>query len=230
MTLITSLFAKEITLGTSDAPPYMIKSDNSGIDIEITKTVLESMGYNVKVKYYSLGRAKQELEEKNIDAMVPLFAAADSEKIIVSNPHVMYRPTAFSLTKRELDIKEIKDLGKYNVMTFQGAKGYFGDDFLKYVSNSAHYKEYFDMTRLAKILYRNRTEVVILDYNIFFYYYKKIKDKEKYKKIVVHDIFEKVPAVVGFHNKKLRDDFNKELKIFYQTGKQRKVIQKYIRD
>ncbi len=222
-------FADNITLGTSNAPPYMIKESNSGIDIEIAKTVLEKLGHRVTIKYFSLDRAKIELEEKKIDAMVPLFSSAGSEKVYVSNPHVLYRPTAFSLKGKKLEVNTLQDLKKYRLMTFQGAKGYFGPEFKEVANQAKSYKEHFDMTKLVMLLYRQRTDIVLLDYNIFHYYLKDINFTKKLEILKTHQILPKVPAVVGFNNKKLRDQFNEELKKLYDDGTQRSIINKYIK-
>jgi len=229
LSFASATLADTITLGTSDAPPYMIKKDNSGIDIEITKTVLERMGHKVKVKYFSLARAQKELEDGRIDAMVPLFSSAQSSSIHVSQPHVMYRPTAFTLKGRNLQLNVLSDLGKYKLMTFQGATGYFGEVFKEATQVSPHYKEFYDMTKLVKLLYRKHTDVVVLDYNIFHYYLRDINFTRKYEMLKAHSIFPKVPAVVGFHNKQLRDQFNTELSKLYKDGSQKKIVQKYIK-
>lgn len=221
--------ADTIILGTSDAPPYMIKRENRGIDIEITKTVLERLGHKVKVKYYSLARAQKELELGKIDAMVPLFKSASNERLYVSEPHVMYRPTAFSLKGKKLQLNVLEDLSKYKVMTFQGATGYFGPVFKKASEESPYYKEYYDMTKLVKLLYRRHTDVVVLDYNIFHFYLRDINFTKKYEMLEMHEIFPRVPAVVGFNNQDLRDKFNKELKKLYQDGSQKKIVEKYIK-
>lgn len=221
--------AKTIILGTSDGPPYMIKKSDSGIDIDIAKSVLERMGHKVEVKYYSLARAQKELENGNIDAMVPLFKSATKEGLYVSDPHVMYRPTAFSLKGKKLQINVLSDLSKYKLITFQGATGYFGPVFKKAADKALQYKEYYDMTKLVKLLYRRHTDVVILDYNIFHYYLRDIKFTKKYEMLKVHEVFPRVPAVVGFNKKELRDQFNSELKSFYEDGSQKKIVEKYIK-
>lgn len=221
--------AEDIILGTSNAPPYMIQESHRGIDIDIAKKVLERLGHNVSIKYYSLSRAKYELEMGRLDAMVPLFKSAGSERIFVSNPHVMYRPTAFSLKSNKVRVSSIKDLSKYKIMTFQGAVGYFGYEFLQVSKTALAYKEYFDMSKLVKMLFLNRADVMVLDYNIFHYYRRKLKLPNRSEPVVTHAIFPKVPAVVGFKNQKLRDSFNLELVKFYRDGSQEKIIQKYIK-
>jgi len=225
----SSSLSSEIVIGTSNAPPYMIKDSDSGIDIEITKTVLENMNYNVKLSYFSLTRALKQLKKKKVDVIVPIFTSVKDEGVYTSKPHVMYRPTAFSLKSMNLKIDNISDLGNYSIITFQGAKGYFGQKFIDAAERSPRYIEHFDMTKLVRMLISKRIDVVVLDYNIFKYYLKQMNFSSDKQKVKEHKIIPMVPAVVGFKNKQLRDHFNLELEKLYKSGEQKKIVEKYIK-
>jgi len=231
-------FAKTLILATSDAPPYMIKATDSGLDIEIPRTALKRVGYDLIVQYMPLARALIQVQTKEADLTAPMFQG-NIQGLYLSEPHVMYRPAAFSLRKNKLKINSIKDIGNYEIITFQGATSYFGPIFLEASEMSPSYNEHFDMTTLIKLLYAGRTDLVVLDYNIFYYFRNQThreppsirmnSEIDAFQPITFHDVFLPVPAVVAFHDKTLRDLFNKGLKAIRADGTHAKIIEKYIK-
>lgn len=214
-----------LIMGTSDAPPYMIQATNSGLDVDIPRAALARLGYDLKIRYMPLARAEQELRSQRIDLMAPLFVG-DKPGIYSSQPHVMYRPTAFSLRERGVAVSSLLDLGDYRMMTFQGATGYFGAEFIEASQRSPAYSEIHNMNKLAQLLFVGRTDLVVLDYNIF-YYLTREWDDVWLKQLAVHDIFPRVPAVVGFHRSKLRDAFNHALQAMRDDGSYAAILERY---
>lgn len=215
-----------LVMGTSNGPPYMDSATDSGLDIDIPRAVLERMGYQVEVRYMSLARAQAQLRAKKIDYTAPLFIG-DKPGIHSSDPHVYYRPTAFSLQENQLQVSSLSDLGKYTMITFQGAGGYFGDVFIEASQRSPRYSEIHDMTLLPKMLYAKRSELVVLDYYIFHYQLSEMGGVDWKATLAVHDVFPRVPAVVGFHDPGLRDAFNRELKAFHKDGVYQAILDRY---
>lgn len=218
-----------IIMGTSHGPPYMDRATNSGLDIDIPRAVLERLGYTVEIRYMSLARAQAQLRAKRIDFTAPLFLG-DKLGIYSSEPHIYYRPTVFSLKQRQLKINNIEDISNYSITTFQGAGGYFGNTFIKASQKSPRYSELHDMTVLPKILYATRTDLVVLDYYIFHHQLRHMGKVDWKSTLATHDIFPRVPAVVGFHNPRLRDIFNTELASFKTAGGYAKILERYTPD
>jgi polar amino acid transport system substrate-binding protein len=217
---------RTLIMGTSNAPPYMIRETNSGLDIDIPRAALERVGYTIHVRYMSLARATMEVRSKRIDLMAPLFSG-DLDGIYSSKPHVMYWPTAFSLGENNVQLGSIRELANYSIMTFQGATGYFGSDFIEASKKSAQYMEIHNMMNLARLLYAGRTDTVVLDYHIFHYLKKQLSTKLQNKALTTHNIFPQVPAIVAFHDKALRDQFNKGLEEIKADGTYEKILQRY---
>ena len=231
-------FAKTLTLATSDGPPYMIKETDSGLDIEIPREALKRAGVDLSVQYMALNRAQIQVQMKAADLMAPFFQQ-NTPGLYISEPYVMYRPAAFSLSKNELNINTLQDLGNYEIITFQGARGYFGPTFMAATRKSPSYIEHHDMTVLITLLSTGRTDVVVLDYNIFHYFLNQAHSKassgnalyrhDVSQPITFHDIFPQVPAVAAFHDQTHRDLFNKGLKAIKADGTHAKIIGKYIK-
>lgn len=218
---------KEVLILTDDGPPHMIKQTDGGIDLDITREVLQSIGHSVAVFYTPLSRAKKSVEGKLADVTVPTFFQQDSDNFYLSNPVVHYRPTLFSMSTKAVDMKNLAELKGLRLMTFQGAKGYFNQDFLNLTMNNK-YREMHDMSVLPELLYKDRTDLVVLDYYIFYYFALERIDNFSPTLFNHQPLMAEVPAYAGFHSKQLRDEFNKALAIYLRDGKDKAVIRKYL--
>ncbi|MCJ8318554.1 MAG: transporter substrate-binding domain-containing protein [Colwellia sp.] len=232
ITLPTPSKATELLMLTDDGPPHMIAATNSGIDIDITREVLESMGHTIKIKFAPLKRTMKQVINQKADLFLPTFFQNDTPNIFISAAIISYRPVVFSLKKNNFTLKNIKDLSGKKLVTFQGAAGYFGDEFVK-VSKHKNYRELHDMSKFPEMLMKQRCDVVVLDYYIFYYYLKEYIKQNPATEFTVKDVdeflfFPEVEAHVGFNDKKLRNRFNEQLKIYKKQGKDTAVINKYL--
>lgn len=220
---------KEILILTDDGPPHMIKRTNGGIDLDITSEVLEMLGYKVAVFYTPLSRAKKSVESNLADVTVPTFFQQDSQNFYLSDPVVYYRPTLFSLTSKAIDKSNFNQLKGLRLMTFQGAKGYFNQDFINLTKRN-NYREMHDMSVLPELLFKDRADVVVLDYYIFYYFAMERIEHFSPDLFTHQPLMSQVPAYAGFHSKELRDRFNVALAEYLKKGRDEQVIKKYLGD
>jgi ABC-type amino acid transport substrate-binding protein len=210
----------------------MIAATKNGIDVDITREVLQELGYKVNIEFAPLKRSMRQVIEKKADLFLPSFFQNDSKEFFLSIPFIRYRPTAFSLKNHNFIFKKIEDLTGKQLITFQGATGYFGDEFVK-ISKLKSYRELHDMSKLPEMLIKKRCEVVVLDYYIFHYFlkeYLKLNPNESFavQELEEFRIFPEVNAHVVFHDKRLRNKFNKQLKLYKKNKRHEAVITKYI--
>ena len=232
--IILSLFfifasvSKALNLVTSEGPPHTINHQfYSGIDLDVTKAVLRQLGYSVNLHFVALGRAEKLVRSGQYDLMAPIFFAKDNDNFYISDPIVTYKPMVFSLSERNLSPESISDLAKYSVITFQGAPGYFGDEF-KTMSEQARYKELADMSVIPEMLAKSRYDFAVLDQYIFYYFYR-LNDKQRPIDIFQHHyLIPPVTASVAFKDKMLRDRFNYELKKFKEGEGYAKIVEAYL--
>lgn len=218
--------ADALTIVSDDGPPHMFKDNDQGIDLDITREVLESLGHSVRFKYAPLDRANLLVERGQADAMVPVFYQKDRQNFYSSTPGIDYRPTVFTLKEDKQQLDTLLDLNPLSIATFQGATGYFGPDFVTISKEARVYKEFFDMARLPKLLYKKRFKAVVLDYYIFHYYRQTHGiDKALFKE---HALIPSVHASVAFHSKRLRDSFNQALEGYIHKGKKQAVVRRYL--
>lgn len=146
----------------------------------------------------------------------------------------------FSLKKSALVINNFSDLKDLSIISFQGAIGYFGEEF-KRVTEQTSYTELHNMSKLPELLLMERFDIVVLDYYIFYYFLKMYQEQsslagkelfpliDNYSSLIQrHDIIPQVNAYVGFNNKQLRNQFNLQLKKFIADNRHNKIIEKYI--
>ncbi len=88
------------------------------------------------------------------------------------------------------------------------------------------------MAKFPGLLLKQRYEVVVLDYYIFYYFLKKQLQENTvkyiYQEIASSPLLPEVKAYAGFNDKKLRDAFNKQLSIFKKANKDQTIIESYI--
>ena len=222
----SNVYAQEtLNIMTEDGPPHMIQASDSGIDLDITSEVLESLGYNTRMHYAPLTRAKFQVTQGKADVTVPTFYAKDSDGFYLSKPVIDYRPTVFTLAS--YPFKNLSDIKGLRVRSFQGATGYFGPEFVN-MTQKNRYVEVPNMETLVRMLVSGRVDVVVLDYYIFYYYLTNIGVDEGETPILEHNLIPAIKASVGFSSKALRDKFDQAFQVFQQQDKISKIIERYI--
>lgn len=223
--------ANRLILATDDGPPHMIKEIDGGIDIDIVKQVLNLIGYEIDTIYVPLKRAKLMVSESKADVFLPTFFQADDKNIYLSDPIISYKPMVFSLKSNNIPYKSISDLKNLSIVTFQGASGYFGEEFSK-LSQKSDYQELHNMAKFPELLLKKRYDVVVLDFYIFYYFLKKQLETNRaqyaYKEIASYPLLPEVKAYAGFNDKALRDKFNLQLSVFQQAENDQRIIEYYI--
>ena len=222
-----AICTETLSMATSNGPPYMIQSSGSGLDIDIPREALRRAGYELTIRYMPLARARVEVQSRRIDLTAPFFTEG-AEGLYLSEPHVMYRPTAFSLASRNLKVNTLQDLKGLRVQTFQGASSYFGQEYVEMTALSLTYEERPDMSRLVLALASGRTDIVVLDYNIFSYFWNRAIGENQKAQLRTHPIFPPVAAVVAFNNAEIRDKYNNGLRAMIRDGTHLKLTNRHI--
>ncbi|MBU2970451.1 transporter substrate-binding domain-containing protein [Pseudoalteromonas sp. C2R02] len=222
-------FAKNETLviASSEGPPHMVRGSFHGIDLDIIQAILFKLGYSVKFEFPGLARGKHLVISHKYDAIAPIFWQQDEKGFYTSDPIVQYKPMVFSLKRNKLNPTSLRDLKGASIATFQGAPGYFGPEFTL-LANTPKYQEMVDMSVLSDLLVKDRFDYVVLDKYIFYYYFRLKNHNRDTSIFTEHNLIPQVPASIGFHDKNLRENFNKELSFFYHSKAYFKIIERYI--
>ena len=216
--------ALDLTVVSDHAPPHIIEPTRNGIDVDITLAILQKIGHSSSLRFMPLKRGRLEVLKKNADLFLPTFYESDSKGLFISDAIIEYRPTFFTRSNEKVAIKSIADLANKRIVTFQGASQYFGDEFLAMTKRNKNYREVSSMSVLPLLLMKERYDVVLLDYYIFYYFLK----AHRLSDVQEHVIFDSVDAHVGFNDVDLRNNFNDALNTFKHSEEYRLIIRKYL--
>lgn len=230
--------AKEINIGIgSTLAPYVLSSHDEGIEVDIIREALKAKGYTANFKYLPNLRIPMLLGNRKLDA-ASINAAYKIENDIgsalyASDTVITYQNYAIALKRKQFDIKSIRDLADKNILAFQNATRYLGEEYAFIVNDNSNYKETHKQYLQVKQLLGNRIDIVISDKNVFLYWKSMIESKvnldssNNNEDLIFYDIFSESPRVCKFHDKKLRDAFNKGLELIHQNGMYEKILKKY---
>jgi polar amino acid transport system substrate-binding protein len=222
---IYSSFAKELVLGVGLAlPPYFIKDENRGLELDIIKESLKVKGHTLKTVYVPFKRVPKMIEDKKVDC-VGTVNESTGIKAFFSNSHIFYHNKVITLKRNNISVKSLKDLEYGSIVAFQNATKYLGSNYASAVSKNPAYREKANQERQVTMLVNNRIDKVVSDVNIFNFYAK--KQKVDLSKIDYQDIFNKVHQKVAFIDKKIKDDFNYGLSVIKKNGTYDKILKRY---
>jgi len=223
----TTANAKDVTVGMGlSIPPYIISENNTGIEYEVIASALQAVGHSLIPDYVPLARVTMMLSEHKVDGATPLLPSPESS-LCFSLPHISYQNVAISLREKNYSINEINDLNGMSLLAFQNAPVYLGKTFSDMTAKHHNYREDPNQSKQVHALFGGDTDVIILDINIFYYYYNKSKRKADFKPYTVHKIF--MPSVysVGFTDRQLCQQFNRGLKKIKKNKLYDEIFKRY---
>lgn len=193
-----------------DKPPYVIRSSESGLEVEILRKVFLDMGYEMIPIFQPPARSIRSLELGRVDAMATI---TNMPRFHLSAPYITFKNFAWTLKNRKINLKALEDLGKHRVIAFQNARFFFGSDFDKAVAKNLNYEEYADQKRQIKMLFADRVDVIICEERTLKINQKDIEatNKKPLPELQRHSLFGESRYSVAFRDVKLRDSFNDSL-------------------
>lgn len=222
--------AKEISISMGNFEPYYIEHNESGIFTDIINKVFSKIPHYHP--QYAWGRSNNRLwadfSEGKLDGVSNLFDSVELDACR-TDPVFRFRDIAISNKKDNLTIKTIKDLKGKNIITFQGAKDFFGKQFTSVIKADL-YREVARPHLQAKALYTRQADVSVGDMFIFL---NSIKAERNItltpQDFSYHDIFPAIYSRMGFRDKKVCKEFNKALKVIKNSGEYEQVYHKYLK-
>lgn len=222
-------FAQPVTIGMGNFEPYFIAKNNTGIFTELVDAIFKEIpGLEPRYQFgYSNKRLWHELSVNKIDAVANLFDSVEL-KVCRSDPVFRFRDIVVSKRSDQLIIESVADLkGKY-IITFQGARDFFGETFKQNTQHGA-YHEVARPSMQAKTLIRHNADVSVGDMFIFLQSLKDIKPLTvTAQDFTFHDILPAISSSMGFKDEKICQKFNAALKIIKKNGIYEKVYEKYL--
>lgn len=233
---------KKVVIGISfSIPPYVVKEENNGLELEILRQSFAVNGYKVLPSYLPLARTFMNFQDGSLDGVINVKDGMI--KGYYSDVVITFRNKAVSLEENNLTINSIDDLSRKSIVAFQRASTILGKDFGKVVEYNSEYREVADQSLQVKQLFKNRAEVIILEEKIFKYFRRWLfnrsrslkgsyilTEKELRKPVIYHDIFLPSEYKFAFISEKVRDDFNDGLRTIRNNGLYEQIINTYNQD
>lgn len=221
-------------------PPYSFLEHKgqqkvSGIDIELTRMVLNHMGCDMALLQLPWARALKELEQGRVDLLSGVYKTAERQEFAHFIPSKLYSPNVLFLRRDFQGADELHGLGSAFERGLQlGAQldVYYGEDF-KVVQSDKRFKHQIhylsDRQSIWKMLAHNRLDGIIVDKLTADYEILSLglQDKVMASGIIVSDN----PAYYAFSQKTTSEAFVKRFEQALQEVSQSQafydILQRY---
>lgn len=221
---------KHVHIATSASiPPYFIKEQDKGIVADIIKESFKTQGYKVSFSYFSNNEIQKSLLTKHVVGAFN-FPTRKISNLYYTKPIIHYENIVVTLTKTGHNIESLSDLTNLNVGSFENSLNFLGDDFKNKVNDFTSYTEYKIQEEQVKDLLNKKVDAIIIDKNIFDFYYHKISGNQSNKnhEITKSFLFPRSARPLAFLNKKLRNEFDKGFIKLQESGDYYKILHKYV--
>jgi len=224
--------AQEVTVGMGNFEPYFIEQGTSGIFTDLIRAVFKQMPNHQPTFLFgrSNNRLWHDFKQDNVDAVSNLFDSVELDACR-SDPIFRFRDVAVTKKSAGFKIKKIADLtGKY-IVTFQGARSFFGEEFEKTThSKNGSYREVSRPSWQVQVLGSDSADVSVGDMFIFLHTLKETKNLElSASDFTFHDIFPAIYTRMGFRDPQICQLFNQGLKKIRANGRYEKIYSTYLR-
>ena len=213
-----------------DKPPFIFgQASGKGIEADILKEAFKLVNYNVNILQGK--KSEQEIilyQNNDLDAVATVSQKNDG--LFYSDTFTIYENYVITRKRDNLKIDTLEDLKDVSFVTWKNAFNDLGEEFDRlYNPNNGKYPNvYHDtLTQIddAKMFFSQKVDAIIVDKTIFNWHKLYFKNNEEYTFHKVFNVQKKYP--VTFRNKKVRDDFNKGLKIIKENGRYDEIIKFY---
>ncbi len=230
-----SLSADVLKIGFGNSlRPWVFQESGEGILIDIARASLESDGYEITPHYYPYARRLKAYRDRQIDVVTDINPNVIEEEGLVGYLSIIayaYENFAFVLSKKNMHLKEIKDLQDLSVLAWQGATSTIGGDYLQMAINNPEYIETHDQQTQIKMLFSERVDVAQMDLEIFNYFRAKVAGDgqiDTTQSIDKFPLFGKNYCGFFFRSKEARDVFNRNFEKLKKSKKLTSIYTKYL--
>lgn len=210
-------------------PPYVFEN-GSGIVVDIVRAALEPAGYHVVPVYVPIGRGFEMFAQKLVDGTA-IIRENSGLKANYSDVFMQYHNRAFGLKSRHLNVNGLDDLKGKNIIAYQNAHKYQGEDFGRAMANHPNYKEMASQETQTLMLMLGRIDLAVMDESIFRFYQEKLIAEGKVSRsdeVESFQIFPPTPYQTAFIDAKVRDDFNRGLAAIRSNGRYDAIYRHYV--
>lgn len=209
-------------------PPFIVEENGKGMQLDIVRAAFASVNKEVDFIHVPFGRTVTAYQRLNADGIVTVLPDYDHPSLSISIPFITYQNVAVSLLESQLDIDNIQSLSGKSIIAFQNARKFLGEDFNQVISYSLDYREIAEQMQQIDMLFLHRTEVIILDINIFKYFIANNVSGRYAQAFNVHYIFAERQYSAAFKSEKNKNLFNQGIKTIKEQGTYQLIMDRYL--
>lgn len=214
---------------SESTPPYVFK-DGSGIVATIVKEALAYKGHTVSPVFVNIGRGFELFKHGYTDGST-IIQKSSGLDAFYSVDFMQYHNAVFALNKNHYGIKKMAELADYHSIAFQNANKYLGEAFGQVTARAGKkYSEMADQKQQVYMLFKGRTDIVIMDRHIFRFYRNQLISENKIDAssgFDMFELFEPTKYQCAFKDKSARDDFNEGMAYLKKNGRYKKIYDEY---
>ena len=222
--------AKEVSVVFSRTTPPFVFDTGGGIGYDIVQESLSYKNHTIKPVYVNISRGVEMFKNGLVDANALLQEETDVEAFY-SDIFIQYQNCVFTLKSSNIDIQKIEDITNYHTIGFQNAHLYLGKEFEAITKMAKEkYTELADQKKQVHMFYKNHTQAVVMDIQIFKYYTAMLESENKIEPNILFEekcLFAPTKYQVAFKEALIRDDFNEGLKQIIKNGTYDKIFERY---
>lgn len=213
-----------ITIGLT-RPPYVDELHSSGFEVEVLRAIFQRMGYASDFIFVPTGRTYEFFEQSDTDAL----ASVSEHRLVdraLSEPYIRYQDVVITLQDNAFELKSLADLAGKSVAAFQTAQAILGPEYNSAIERTRYYIEVPDQRRQVQLLWQQRVDALVIDYNIF----RTIAGQQVENPLALVDVFHLLAPVdygVAFKDEALIPLFNEARSDFFQSEDYQQMLQYY---
>ena len=218
-------------------PPFMFgETSKKGIELNLVTQILHKAGYEIgDIEQMSFNQVNHVLlRNKHMDVAITV-SKKENDGLYYSEPFIHFENVAITRKKDKLSIYSADDLLDKKVVSWMGANKVLTPRFNALFDaespvRTEKYIEVADQTEQHRLFFTGQADVIVVDKTIFAWHKHNMKDSfDLHTEFEFHDIFpQKTYYYVAFKDKKIRDAFNKTLKIVKNEGLYEKVYKHFV--
>ncbi|OGO81616.1 MAG: hypothetical protein A2203_10110 [Chromatiales bacterium RIFOXYA1_FULL_46_5] len=198
-----------------EKPPYIKVESQTGYELELLTTIVKRMGFNSWFIHVPNGRLFTLFSDGQAD-LVSLQRNAPPG-FYATQSYISYQNILIVRQDLYKEILNLSDLVGLRVMAFQNARQFLPPDYATAVAKAASYQEVVEQHQMPQLLLKNRVDVLVMDRNIFWHYYRQTAPDDHSLKILSffqpnhYHMLARTPEVAERFNKALAEVKQSEL-------------------
>lgn len=206
-----------------EKPPYIKITTQTGYELELLRAVTKRMGYDSHFIHVPNGRLL-ELFNEGVADLVSLQRSAQLG-LYATDPYISYQSILIVRQDLEKRVEGLSDLVGLRVMAYHNARQYLPPEYAAAINKSSSYLEVVEQHQLPVLLLKNRVDALVMDSNVFRYYYHQTAPSDNSLKVI--NLFKKNRYHMLARSPETAKLFNKALAEVKESGEFHELQLKY---